>query len=489
VKPGYRRSFFNSFALFFIISLPFLIVFSLGYNFSLANSELENSLTVELNTKPDGAQIKTKKNTYETPVQLKLPTQEAVELSIEKEGYVTEDYILQAPSQSNHIVRFRDLWMLPEEAHKVDSQLGYRPVKLLSQRWALLQKGEKLYMQRYSFGGWQGEPELVRLQNLTDFPEMSGEGWKSLAGNVFWNRKTQVVLQQGSQGQWGMYEVSLNNFFGGEESISEDIVSVVKLRASQFLMLTESEELWLWEQSEISYQEKGSVSELGSLTFLEKSVKGMTAAEDSGIVWLWRGSSIYRIEKRQLQGEKFLLEDFVYTESRWLEEAARAKEDTEWGQFVSKSVFLGRAFKVGEKLVYIPDSNSQTWRVLATEVKYMGSGEGLLMWLDENQNLLVYDFEREEIQYVESLDWSEEEFESEELRLVYSSEWERIMVYAPRRTWSLWYSNEYVNSSIREYNLVEWVSQARCLPKIRENYQFCLNAEKELLIYRNNSVF
>jgi len=144
-------------------------------------------------------------------------------------------------------------------------------------------------------------------------------------------------------------------------------------------------------------------------------------------------------------------------------------------------------FQVDQKLYYVPDFAKNIPVLIGPEVFSWFAAGSSLFWLDRSFNL-----------YVQNLNLNIQKFLSQfnldsnltyhQLRIFYYSKWKRLFIFTPKEVYALWFDKDIFNDTIVAYYPVLWVSQASCLSRISNDYQFCL-LDGQLINYNNTYIW
>jgi hypothetical protein len=471
--PRYRQKIFRIFSVFFILVAPFLIIYSLGYNLKLQSKgsgsslEIENTLDFRIETFPSGARLYNHENQIldKTPGDLMATDNQVLQLKIEKEEYVEEKFTLWAEPDKNTSVKITKLFLLPKNSEEVEdfAKEILEPLTILSNKYVLFTDQDKLFVGTYSFGQFLDQREEVATNvKRKIFPGK----WKLLQEDTYWNLNQQLIITR-FEGKW---------FLKDFEEMPFRVISAAKIDETNCLILDENGKLWNYDFEEDEY------------SFLTNHIDGLTYTSAPDNIWLLQGEKIFSFTRnREIINNSFDLSQNIYSTNNQLLLLRNSVEnvyDYPSDYFAVKNSFQGIIFKIADNLFYVPDSNKQNWRQLAEEVKLVGSQENLVIWLDEKDDLFVFNFFPEDYKYLGKVKL---QGDFKQMELNYYAPWKRILVYSESQVYSAWYDKEIPNPSITKYYPSLWINDASCFGNVYEKYQFCLRDNK-LINYKNNSL-
>ena len=140
MNPSQRRVFLILFAVFFIILLPFITIFSLGYGIDFDKRSVQNNLTISLETYPRNATARVFNQNFQTPTELGVPAGKDVKLELSKDGFLTETFGLSSEEKNNSIAKINDLWLLPKNSDRTYSIKQDKIISILDEKFLLVKK-------------------------------------------------------------------------------------------------------------------------------------------------------------------------------------------------------------------------------------------------------------------------------------------------------------------------------------------------------------
>jgi hypothetical protein len=439
------------------VSLPFLIILSLGYDLSLQNKSFSNTLAVYIETVPRGAEIKTKNYTYKTPTELKIPQNQETSLLIKKDNFIDESLVFSPVQKENTTVKLSNFWMLPAKPSNNFRLEDSQGLTILSKDYILTKNQDNYFVQDYGFGGLQSKPMII--QNSSNSQIKSGS-WRILLENFFWKEDQNILLYQNSNKIWEFLDLKK---FGIE------FVSVAKISNFQLILLDNQKILWSLNLN------------TNILSFLDKGYEGLSFTDSPDIIWLLSQNKILALRRNFINLESFSVQKETYATSNLFNIKSKNSQVLSFNNFIPKSVFLGTAFKIQDSIFYINDSNKSNIQVIAKNVAFVGTQNSTIFWLDKDKNFFSYSFLLKQKQHFGQINVS-----LDDIKISYFSHWKRFFIYSPEKVISFWYDTDATNKSVLDYSINTWINND-CFPEILDNYQFCI-APQEMIVYKNNSI-
>lgn len=453
-----RQTLFTIFAIFFIVLLPFIIILSLGYGIDIKKGSVSNNLTVKIQTFPRNADIIIGDTKFQTPSELSIEAGKQVTLTIQKENYFSENFELISIPNQNSTARIEGLWLLPKEpeaSFAIDDILN-----ILDKNYLLLEKNGNYGIANYTFAGIRNE--FVKIDNPDKVTVKKGT-WQVLLQNIFWEQDQNIILHQKNNSQWEFINLKV---------FPQDFVSVVSLNKNQVLLLDSESNLWY-----LNLDTK-------IITFLETRIQGLAFTESPDMVWVLQNDTIFRFDRGGIDPLNINFTQNQFSSSKSIYNASRLVDSKNLNNFVTKNLFLGLVFKIGNSAIYIPDSNKETHSLITTDLKSLGTSGSSIFWLDLQDNLHTYNLL---IDQERSIDLPKLDYKNNsEVVLSYYSGWKRLFIYTQDQVVTIWIDLDVNNDSILNYKPFLWLENQSCFGSINNNYQFC-NKDNGLVLYKNNS--
>lgn len=453
-----RQAIFTIFAVFFIVLLPFIIMLSLGYGFDIKKGSVTNNLTVKIQTFPRNADVLVGDRKFQTPAELSVPSGQQTQIKIEKENFISEDFEFASNPNQNATARIDGLWLLPSAAEAEFQTENI--LSILDKNYLLLDKNGTYGIANYSFAGIRDE--FLEISNPSKIKIQEGL-WQTLLQNVFWNQEQGLMLYQKNNFQWEIVDLKI---------FPHSFVSAVSLNKNQVLLLNSNGDLWF-----LNLETK-------VISFVENNISGLAFTESPDMVWILQRDSIYRLERTGLDPVNLDLKNFKFSNSRTIFRAADSIDRQKFNNFVTKNLFLGLVFKIGNNIVYVPDSNKESYKIITNDTKSIGTSGSSIFWLDAQNNLHTYNLLTQQERLIVLPQAS---FDSDaKVILSYYTSWKRLFVYDQKKLFTVWIDLEINNEAILNYSPFLWLENQSCFGAINNNYQFC-SQQNKLLVYKNNS--
>jgi hypothetical protein len=460
----YRILFFSIFALFFVITTPFLVLYSLGYDLDLSQGELSNSTTITIDSRPRTANIYSQdKLLLRNSGELRANENQLVPLTVKQDGFLDENFLIWSGDTQNTTARIGNLWLLPKEPEVIDEATSVKFVSLLSKDLLVVQSGTDYYVQLYSFGGLQGNRERITSFNSIQNSQLvisDKSEWKSIHPNAYWDEGNEQLLVRRND-QWLLHDT---RFFLANPT------SLAYLNNSEMLLLDDKKNLWLWNYLTNNFR------------FLESGFEGLSYTNIPNYVWLWNYDKIYRISPNQIS-EQIQFEDFVFSSNEIL--VKYGEEQTAF--FEVRNVYQGIFVQVADKLIYIPDYNKNDWYVVASEVRVADAFDNSIIWIDKLQQLWIFNLQLQSIENIATVP-ELANYEDDSIKLFYYFLWRRVVIYTPETVQVFWYDKDILNKSVVSYSQNNWIADKECYSELVDRYQFCLD-DGRLIAYKNTSIW
>lgn len=460
--PKYRKLIFSTFTIFFVVTTPFLIIYSLGYDVNLEkNSSISNTLSIKVETLPRGSSVYNKEfKIGNTPIDLKAADGQTIPIKIQTKDYVDENFLLRGEVNKNSIAVLSPITLLPKNYNQSTELENTQILSLLSSNTLLFYQNSKLYVQIYSFGGIQGKKEEVGYISKREV--MANKFWSALSDNVYWNEEDGFVLAK-TENSWTLIDL---------RELPLEISSVVSTSDKQIVLLDTSTKLWTLNLSN------------KEMIFLDSGFLGIYRTLTPDNIWIWKGNDLFRLSRNTFNVQNFVLSDKVYSQTE-------GKNFTEYTltskiqNFEVASVFQGIVFKLGDTLYYKSDSDKSVWQTLANSVVVFSYDSNTVFWMDGDHNLFSYNL-LYKIQ--ENFGKIAVDTDLGDIKIFYYKNWSRIFIYTKNKTYSIWFDKDVINSSVLNYSNTLWIDSAICLPKVVDKFQFCVK-ENKLVSFKNTALW
>ena len=464
----YRKNFFTLFAVFFVISLPFLLIFSLGYELNFESQSIKHSLTVQLETVPRNAVIKSQTRQYKTPLEIRIGENMLTQIELNLQNYHSESFIFSS-LQENTALRLRDIWLLPTDPFLEFDLKDYTFLNFLSQDYVLLEKDGEVFIQNIGFSGMQSQPSLISIQNHTNLSESRFE---ILLGDVFWHPLKQILIySQPGSSDWQVFDLNLLPF---------SAVSMASLSSFQVLILDNYQNLWVLDLESFDF------------TFIDSGFNALSFTENPDMLWLLKKDSIFRLERQQ-NNQRVELRNLNTTRNKYTTHPIfgrriQGRQVLSYQDFTVRNIFLGFSFEIQKRLFYVDDSNKSGVLKITNQATKTGASSNTLFWLDQEMNLNSYNLLHNNYRHLSNLKHIFQDSDFSKFRIFYYKRWNRIMIYNQNKVVSYWFDTFNLNSSLISYRPILWIDDKKCFQEVFRNYQFCFN-QNQGYFYRNNTFF
>jgi hypothetical protein len=471
-----RKNFFMVFAVFFIICTPFMILYSSG--FSINNTEISNSIAIKTDTVPRLADILIDdKKTAISPYELTTTDTGIIDFSIQKAGFVSENFTISKENNQNSFADITNFWLLPKTSTEssISKEASAASVKSISNNQIIsenqtvveYQVGNKLSLGIMDFGiaGRVGE-----VQPISSSAVVGGKSIIELELNT--QTKIKLLSKDQEYKKFGNDLFFKNNILLIRKSgywLSKDLdklkfktQSIARVNSSSVVILDTEKNLWTHN------------FETEQTKFIDTGFSKMKTLSMPSTIWLWKNDTIYRLEPADVFSENIIWNRYEYLKNNIIEEQN--------GQiFDVQNLYQGIVFQVGRYLMYVPDYKKNQWQIISANANSLATIGESIFWLDTEKNLWTHNFNnnlvRNLAQNIELTD-----------KISYSDGWKRIMLYYPTGVDSIWYNKDIVNNTIKSFSKQTWITNQNCFPKVVDRVQYCLE-NQDLRIYKNNNLF
>lgn len=453
-----RYNFFRLFALFFIIITPFLIVFSLGYDFDFGNKELRNSVSVFVDTLPLGSNVLVNNQLImKSPGDLRIRDGVLSSIMIQRNGYEKESFGVWGSLNKNSSVRLNNMVLLPEEPQLLSSPRDEEVIKFLSSNKILVysQKSNQYGIRVYSIAGLQNNYTPISSEIAEEI--IQSRDIQFFGRDLLWLPEKKYIL------------------FSQNNVIQILDLSILPFDVSQFVSLSETEAI------AVDTSNKSWVISIPSLAFgyVDSNVQAVAPFEtNNDSIWVLSNSLLTQYPKNELISNFGSSGIVQYNLSPIIQDTS-AINDLE----VYK-IFQGSIIKAGKTLIYVSDFDKQDIQIIARDVESMFAEGNSVFWIDEKSVLWTYNIFLENMVRITQL----ENTDLSHTKLSYFGEWRRILILDEDSLKSVWFDKDILNPSIINYYEVDWVS-GLCYHQPLDRSVLCINDDKKLVAYANTNIF
>lgn len=453
-----------------------MILYSSG--FSINNTEINNSITIKTDTVPRQAEILIgNKKSGDSPYELSITDSGNINFSIQKPGYVNENFLITKENNQNSFADLTNFWLLPKTS--ITSSISKEAVasniksiannQIISENQSLVeyQVGNKLSLgiMEFSIAGQVGE-----VQPISSSEVVGGKSIIELELNT--QTKIKLLAKDQTYKKIGNDLFFKNNILLIKKSgywLSKDLdkvnlkpQTIARVNSSSIIALDNDKNLWVYN------------FDTEQTRFIDTGFSEMKTLAVPSTIWLWRNDTIYRLEPADVLAENIVWKRYEYLKNTLL-------EDQNGQTFDVQNLYQGIVFQIGRYLLYVPDFKSNQWQTISSNAYSFSTMSESIFWLDDSKNLWTHNLNNNLIrnlaQNVKLTD-----------KITYSDGWKRIMLYYPASVDSIWYNKDIVNNNIKSFSNQQWISNQNCYPKVVDRVQYCLE-NQDLRIYKNNNLF
>jgi hypothetical protein len=445
----HRRSFFVVFTVFFVITTPLIIIYSLGFDINYKETQIQNSLSLRIRTStPDSVISIDKKQVSKNNFDGNITAGSTSEVLIESPNFYNESIVFSTDKNDNSIIDLSGITLLPKTGDFLQKTSDV--VQIISTSDLITKQVGKFYIQQYSPSGYSSTPKLItsnpvlsgKIQQYTEPDpdqiitlEDKSTPWKKLNSKLFY--KNGQILSLTSD-IWVISSISV---------FDSKIKNVSFVDNQSLLILDEKGSLWL-------YNYKTNIA-----TFVDGGYSNFFERENSNQIWLWKNESIFKTEISEIINQRSSLDKFLQ-----FKYPKFAQEDT--SKFQILNTYQGYILRAGSTLMYIPDSKPNQWEIISTQAKSLTTSSSHAFWIDAGNQLLSYDFNNNYQKIIS-------EVQDGSITLEYSKESNRLFLYYPKSVVSIWENKDIPNKPIVKRTVQPWVTNQNCYPLLLEKTLYC----------------
>ena len=208
--------------------------------------------------------------------------------------------------------------------------------------------------------------------------------------------------------------------------------------------------------------------------FLESDVDRIST--DERTIWLWQKSQLYRLETGKIENWK-------------LSAFAKTTVNSTGKNLKVKSFLQGNLFLFGSELWFLPDQDRTAWLIISNNVASFENFEEMVFWQDEQGFLQSYNFITKSQKLLGKVGMDNSKNEISKNELFYDQSMRRLMIYDQNgEIWTVWFDKFSPNSTNIIYYPQKWLQNPKCVPRIQERLQFCLENDN-LITFGNFRLF
>ncbi len=455
MRKAVRNTYLRIFTIFFIIVVPFLSLFTLGYNVNLEKQEVANSLLLRTETLPRGAKLTINDaNKASTPTEQSINNNTPYSVSITQNGYREERFDIFSNQSSNTTATLATIPLIPQNPSILSSlPPEIIPITLINEATILLQYQNTLYTQRFVFNGLIGDKTKVLND---DNVIISNPQQMRRIGKGYWFEKDNVYLYSKND-IWNIKSFNKLPF---------NIQKIITIKEDELLVLDINKSLWKLDVNTFTYQS------------LSTNISGLSQSKNNNILWILQGKDIYRSSLGQITSNELRADKFG-TLNKLYESKSLAND------FSIFEVDQGVIIKEGIKVSYLADidNSTKTPLVLGEDIEKVFAFNNLVVLVDVKGNIMIYNLSFALERYIGVVPQEDIDY----LNVYYDYHWKRLMIYSSFTLMTVWYDKDIENLPVTKYypNTIE---NAHCLPAVVEKHQFCLR-DSQLISFTNRKIW
>ena len=440
--------------MFFVIITPFIVIYSLGYDFDWSNGRLTRNLFLNVQTIPRSAKVELGSGReYTTPAALRISSSTPQQVVITKNGYHPEKFRVWTNLTENTTAYLQSLILLPTTADLVEDLPAEREfLSFLPGNRLLATQNNLLYLYTYSPNSLSVPVPVTTQEDKT---QLTSSRWEKVGQNTYFDPTTTLVLYLDPElSTWRLQNLT---------SVVPGAKQVVSVARNRFLILDERGNLYLWSVSRDTVQ------------FIDSGYQGVARMDDTDSVWLRRGRDVLRLNQLQATYASLIQapEQFRFT-------TLITEPSVEVSPFAVARVYRGVSVLVGEELYFSGDINPQTAGLVATEVEAVGYSEEALFYLSTEGEVQMYNLvynNQKTLAYIDDTLVTQ-------TRLYFDPVLKRLLVYTPSEVQAIWVDPKNFSNHLLTHSQVTWVRDEICQPATVARAQICVR-ENKLVKYQN----
>ena len=438
-----RHFFFRIYALFFVLVIPFVVVYSLGYNFDWSNGRLIRNLFLNVQTIPRGATVQLgTSGRYETPASLRISTVTPQALAIEAPGYQPENFQIWTDLAANTTTYLQNVVLLPDLSQPLavlEETMNF--LTFLPNNRFLAEQTGQIYLYTYSPNSLSS-PLLV--ESSISPAELLDSSWEKMASTVYYDTRAKLVLfLNPTLAKWEIIDLT---------TVLPNIASFVPVNAATHLLLGSDQKLYFWDVS------------AARVTYIDRGFQGLARVTGTESIWLIRNSQVIRLNQDRVNYANLVTaaENFLF--------ADLAKPVTDVVSFKVGRIYRGLALKVGPDLYFAADTPAQTLGLIATDVATIAPAETAIFYTTFNGEVVMYNFLYNNQKILTKVSPGE----IEDLTLHFDPLLYRVLLYFPKEVRAIWVDVQNYSNQIQTHSTVSWVQGQRCQKATVSRAQVCI---------------
>jgi hypothetical protein len=448
----YRALYFRTFVVFFIIIIPFLVLFTLGYDINLNKSSISQSLLVSIETLPRGSSVLNQNQVAgTTPTEIRAQNNDPITLDITQNNYFSEKFTFL--STANTVANISSLALIPQKPlflSKANS--GEEIITVLSDQLILIKKDNTFLVKNYTFSGIEKAEFIV--ENL-DGSSLKNYNFVDIGGAYFFPDSQKLLFVKDDK--W-----SFKNF-----DKSPFLASNIVKKNTLLMILTKENQLWLLDL------------DTNQLKFVDSEIFGLSKIANSDFIWILKGTQVYRVDNFNDMNFQ------ISPEQKYHNFTVAKNPNSKFSFFEAKNVFQGVVLKYDSMLTYIPDYDNKQFSYLTNSAEVFETSGSTIFWTDDKGDLFANNLELKTEIKLGQLAFDNKNFDK--ISIFYYSPWKRIFVYSEDKTYTVWFDKNIPNSSILKYFPYSFTG-GNCLSEVIEKNQFCIQ-DNSLVSYRNTRIW
>ncbi len=415
------KFFYYIFTSFFILTVPFLVFLSFGYNINLEKIEFQSELSVDIQTYPIGASVAIGDQKLITPTELRLNQNGNYNISVGKEGFKNESFNLFKKENETNYINLKNLWLLPSNPLEVlapdnyyatNSQLKLsqstkstqnsqsestqssslsssitskiEQLNFLDNGQSIVKFDNDYYVQKFNFKSMVGEPivisdklfsaknlntKLLEPSNIPKLEQAIKNNFDKLDENSYYSNNL-ILTKKSNQ----YFLINLDNY-------NLNAKFVAKKSSSEYIILDNNSSLWLYDIN------------TDKTSFVDKGFDEASLAVATNSIFLTKKDKIFKIPATQISKET-QIDLFLFRENKQFLKSIDSSNDIK-NELITESIFQGYIIQNNGKLWFMDDTNpndKKNSELIAKNVLKTTTQKDSAFWIDSNGDLMEHNF-------------------------------------------------------------------------------------------------
>jgi hypothetical protein len=471
-----RRRFLIYSIICFFGLIPFLVLYSLGYNINFNDRSIENSINIRIETIPFSTNINVNEKlaTNITPTDIRITSngQENINLNISKEDYQEEKFTISGVDKKNTSVKITSLYLLNKKGNVLDSFNSENKSKIsfFGENIIYFDSISQDFKYRpINLNGETSDEEFIKINKINPKFELLFE---EISTNIFFDYQNKLLIFNDSNGKFNI--IDFNNSWISKNNLEFKLDSL----ALNSLISYENDIIFT-NQNHVLYQFN---LESNRLYQIDTGVYALSKTKKPEQIWLLDKTGVNEVVDRifDSEGNLSLLKlsqiDQVYNEKEIIQNNC---VELEYCKFKIDNVLAGSVFQINEKFYYLESQKLKLYKINNKTKKFIVAKD-MVFIIDSENNIYTFNLFNKQILFLDSLNNTDDIN-----NLLYIEDWKRLFVFQNKYVSSIWYDNDTINNKIIKYNIQTW-SENSCYNQLFDRILVCKKDDNSIVYYQNN---